>query len=377
MEGWVKVWITDTGSGSFLSDATHASFGCIGCHGGAEGELTKDEAHVGMNPDPSDGPNGGCSDSNCHSGLSHYATNSVHATQVGYKDLFQQRSGMTIEGHPELEEGFAADCGSCHASCGDCHISQPKNVGGGLISGHAINRTPDLVRNCTACHGSRVGDEYRGANDYAGADVHWVPGRMSCTDCHTADEMHGDPDVMPTHRYEAPGMPQCVDCHPGALTDTFGENQYHAMHAGGLQCNVCHSQTYKSCNSCHVGEGITGSSYPTLKIGRNPIPDIRSYDFVLLRHIPVAEDTFEGWGLSNLQNYSDVETWKYTSPHNIRRWTAQTDTTGGKSCSEACHDTPDSPQGYFLRASDLADLPPAEQAANQNVIVPDGSPTSW
>src|SRR6056297_3500254 len=134
--------------------------GCIGCHGGNEGRNTKDVAHEGFDVDPSEGENNKCADL-CHQPeLGHYYTDSVHATQVGYKTLFTERSGTTIDGHPEFEEGFEADCSACHASCGDCHISQPNNVGGGLVNGHMINRTPDQIRNCTACHGSRVGDEY-------------------------------------------------------------------------------------------------------------------------------------------------------------------------------------------------------------------------
>lgn len=376
MEGWARVWIA-SGTDSFFEDSNHGHLTCIECHGGASGVLTKDEAHVGLRSDPSQGADDACGD-RCHSAnMGQYEVHSVHATQVGYRNLIELRSGLDMDAHANLQQGFEADCASCHASCGDCHISQPKSVGGGLVDGHRFRRTPDTTRNCTACHGSRIGDEYRGLNDYAGADVHWVPGRMGCTSCHGAEEMHGDASTTPQSRYEAANMPQCVDCHTEVQGQTFGENQWHAMHSNGLQCNVCHSQTYKSCNGCHVGEGITGSSYPTLKIGKNPIPQLREADYVLLRHIPVSADTYANWGLANLDDFDSAPTWKYTSPHNIRRWTAQTDTTGGKTCSEACHDTEDSPQGFFLRASDLSGLPAAEQAANQNVVVPSGSPTSW
>jgi thiosulfate/3-mercaptopyruvate sulfurtransferase len=286
---------------------------------------------------------------------------------------------MKISDDPRFEAGFEKGCAACHASCGDCHISQPKNVGGGLISGHRINRTPDQQRNCTACHGSRVGDEFTGANSYAGASQHFLK-RIQCVDCHGGDEMHGTPGETPKHRYEEKGLPTCRDCH-----DDIEPSSWHVYHASensvtegrNLQCQVCHSQDYKSCNSCHVGEGITGSSYQTFKIGKNPIKDLNGWDYALLRHIPIAEDTYTGWGLTDLANYSDVETWKYTSPHNIRRFTARTDTTGGKNGCADCHGTEDSPQGWFLRASDLAGLPPAEQDANQHVIVPDGNAMLW
>jgi thiosulfate/3-mercaptopyruvate sulfurtransferase len=269
-------------------------------------------------------------------------------------------------------EGFARDCGSCHATCGDCHISQPKNVGGGLVRAHRINRTPDMTRNCTACHGSRVGDEFRGSNAYAGADVHYRPGAMTCVDCHSGAEMHGD-GTRPEYRYEVAAMPQCEDCHEG-LEDA---NAYHAKHWGTLNCQVCHSQSYKSCNSCHVGQGITGSSYATFKIGRNPIPQLRSAEYVLLRHVPIATDTYAGWGLPELDSFDQEPTWKYASPHNIRRWTERTQVEANAECSTACHLTEDSAEGWFLRASDLAPLPAAERSANAHITVPDGPPESW
>jgi len=377
VEAWLKVYVEN----AFLTDPVHGSLSCIDCHGGEVGELPKELAHAGMDPDPSDGPDRTCA-ALCHqnTGQGHYWDDSVHATQAGYKDLFEKRSGMTIIGNPEFEAGFAKDCAACHASCGSCHISQPKNVGGGLVGGHRIMKTPDQTRNCTACHGSRVGDEYSGGNDYAGPSAHFLE-RMTCMACHSGEEMHGTEGAAPQHRYEEPALTKCEDCHDAAS----GGNSWHVMHAGtnaenagrALQCQVCHSQDYKSCNSCHVGEGITGSSYRSFKIGKNPIQQLNGFDYSLLRHIPIAEDTFRGWGLDQLATYSAVETWKYTSPHNVRRFTARTDTTGGKNGCADCHGTEDSEQGWFLRASDLSGLPQAEQDANQDVIVPDGNATLW
>jgi thiosulfate/3-mercaptopyruvate sulfurtransferase len=369
VEGWFKVYIGGEDGKAFLASA-HAQRGCVGCHGGVEGETSKDEAHVGMRPDPSEGVANSCNDF-CHAGVANYSR-AVHSTQAGYLALFERRSGLDLTTHPDLSDGFASDCASCHASCGDCHISQPKNVGGGLITGHRINKTPDMTRNCTACHGSRVGDEYRGQNDYASADVHYRPGAMTCMGCHTGAEMHGD-GTRPERRYAVANMPQCVDCHDDVAT----ANDYHNTHFDDMSCQVCHSQTYKGCNSCHVGEGITGSSYPIFKIGRNPIPELRDREFVLLRHVPLSPDTFEGWGLPDLEFFESEPTWKYTSPHNIRRWTERTQVADGLACYEACHNTPDGQEGWFFRAADLQALPDAEQAANAQLIVPDGSPFTW
>lgn len=369
MEGWVKVFIGGPDGEDFLS-SIHARKDCISCHGGAPGVLSKDEAHVGLIADPSDDVVNSCNAA-CHSETQHFA-NSVHWTQAGYLSTFSDRAGFDLRDHPDLEEGFARDCSSCHASCGDCHISQPKNVGGGLIAAHKINRTPNMKRNCTACHGSRIGDEYQGLNDYASADVHYRSQAMLCFDCHSAEEMHGD-SSRPSTRYEVASMPQCVDCH----ADVSAANSYHLVHFDGLACQVCHSQDYKNCNSCHAGEGITGSSYAAFKIGKNPIPDLRSPDYVVLRHVPVAEDTYEQWGLSDLEHLATLPTWKYASPHNVRRWTDRTQLEAGMECYESCHESPNQTDGWFLRAVDLESMTEAEREANADLIVPDGPPHEW
>jgi len=115
----------------------------------------------------------------------------------------------------------------------------------------------------------------------------------------------------------------------------------------------------------------------SFKIGRNPISALRDYDYVVLRHIPIAENTFAEWGVGTLPGYSSEPTWKYSSPHNIARWTDRTDTTGGRSCWDACHGTANDTTGYFLRQSDLDILSPNEAAANEELIVPDGPPNDW
>jgi thiosulfate/3-mercaptopyruvate sulfurtransferase len=146
------------------------------------------------------------------------------------------------------------------------------------------------------------------------------------------------------------------------------------MHGDAFACQVCHSQNYKSCNGCHVGEGITGSSYETFKIGYNPLPD-RPEKFVVLRHIPIVPDTYTGWGLSELSNFDTEPTWKFATPHNIRRRTDRTPE--GGSCGSACHNSYQGPTDFFLRAADLEGTSEAEQRSNADVIVPDGSPFSW
>jgi len=357
-----------TGSGLQAYLAGPHAFDCRSCHNGQAGILLKDDAHVGLISDPSWGVNNQCA--LCHGNIAESFSTSLHATLRGEHALFEARTGFTLESMPAVHEEYNSECNKCHATCGSCHISRPDAVGGGFIQSHRIKRTPDLKNQCTACHGSRVGDEYTGANEGYSADVHYVPNAMSCRECHTGAEMHGDGNLY-EHRYEVENAPACGDCHD---IDAF-DNDYHEQHGEDFQCQVCHSQKYKNCNACHVGgDGITGPSWLDFKIGRNPIPDERSGEYVILRHIPIAEDTYSDWEGTMTSLYSEVPTWKYATPHNIKRWTARTDTTGGLSCAAACHNTPADTSGFFLRQADLDLLPVAEQEANQHLIVPDGPP---
>jgi hypothetical protein len=194
---------------------------------------------------------------------------------------------------------------------------------------------------------------------------------MVCYDCHTADELHGGGDA--SHRYEVRDMPRCENCHE-SNPET---NEYHSMHWGTLSCQACHSQEYKNCNACHVRDSaITGTSYLRFKIGKNSLPELRSYKYVTLRHIPIAIDTYEAWGESQLSNFTSLPTWKYSSPHNIRRRTDRTPeyTVPDETCNTACHETPATIEGFFFRQVDLDSLPDEEAIANAHLIVPDSNP---
>lgn len=370
LEAWEKVYMTGAGAQAFLS-STHGQFDCTDCHQGRPGNLTMAEAHEGLIARPSDDPRGICSE--CHSTHTAKMSNSLHGGLWGYRNMIAKRYGVDdFEDVPHaMKQGFAQDCAKCHTSCGDCHVARPSSAGGGFVAGHNFGK-PDMTQNCTACHGSRVGAEYRGENEGIGADVHYVPGGMRCDGCHSGDELHGD-GTRPAGRLEAPGQPTCADCHAAEAAS----NQYHQTHWADLQCQVCHSQDYKSCNSCHAGEGLAAPSYMSFKIGKNPRTDVRSWEYVVLRHIPIAEDTFRNWGAANLGNYSVEPTWRYAAPHNIRRWTERTQVPEGGTCATACHESPNGTEGVFLRQADLQTMSPAEAAANRDLIVPDGSPVNW
>ena len=357
LEPWEKVLVD---ADAFAADV-HSQFACTDCHGGEQSN-EKEAAHTGLIAYPSTEPEL-CS--RCHSDIATAYANSLHNTQAGYWTTINARS--VPENHPQLEEMFGNHCASCHTSCGDCHVSQPRSVGGGFVDGHVFDATPSMTQNCTACHGSRVGNEYLGKHEDLMGDVHFRQGRMKCTDCHSGDQLHGSaagtaPDPA-GHRYEGMQTPACETCHPDAKTNT--EIVQHQIHGNKLSCQVCHSITYTSCDGCHVAISeetgnpyfSTEGSYFTFLIGRNPRQDEnRPYEYVPVRHIPIAPTSYEYYGEDLLTNFDSLPTWAYATPHNIQRVTPQNQT------CEACHDNAE----LFLTADKVAE---AELSANQGVIV--------
>ena len=369
LEPWEKVLV----DAEKFPGSIHGLNGCVDCHAGVQSP-DKEIAHVGVIRNPSQDPEGTCG--KCHPDLVAASEHSLHNNLAGYWTVLDARSLPST--HPELEEMFGNHCATCHTTCGECHVSQPNNVGGGFIDGHLFNATPSMSRNCTACHGSRVGNEFLGKHEGLMADVHFRQGQMDCMDCHSGSELHGEPVECqqchsgpekaqvppPDHRYDGVAMPTCETCHVTAAT---GQDDviFHQMHGSKLSCQVCHSIAYTSCDGCHVGVSEesrrpffeTEASYLTFFIGRNPIQSYeRPYDFVPLRHVPIASDNFEYYGENLLPNFDRLETWKYTTPHNIQRNTPQT-----KSCN-ACHGNPD----LFLTADKVK---PEELEANKDVII--------
>jgi hypothetical protein len=348
---------------------------CVDCHSGRASALDKYAAHEGLVDDPSQNPVESCGGAvGCHPDEAQGSLGSIHYLLSGERFTIETRMGEPMADHPEVEAGWQTNCFKCHATCGSCHISRPRSVGGGLVDGHRFKKTPEMINQCTACHGSRVGDEFRGQHNeeipgYKG-DAHYLAGKR-CEFCHPAEEMHyGSGD----HRLEVAEMPRCEDCHE----DVQQANGYHAVHWDDLSCAVCHSQDYKSCQGCHVpGGALDEPSWLSFKIGRNPEPDLRRYDFVTLRHIPIAPDSYEGWGYEGgLPDFDQLPTWKYTTPHNIRRWTDRTLHEPLETCAASCHDSPPTLDGWFLRQIDL-ELLPELAGSNQALTVPDTSPMEW
>jgi len=353
LEAWKKVLL----GGEFLADV-HNTQNCIGCHGGV-GEVTDMEAaHQGVVRDPLLESDRACGI--CHTDASQHAATSLHQNLTGYETILTARGADFSD--PHMQEAFDNHCDSCHTTCGQCHISRPTEMGGGLLNEHQVKKIA-MKDTCMACHGARVANEYQGKNEGVEGSVHWLEGGMSCFDCHETSHYHGDGTEY-AHRYDgAPGV-DCLECHSD-VAQGQSEILEHTLHADKVACEVCHvSGPYKSCYNCHVAvddQGLpyykTDESKLTFEIGRNPHQsEDRPWDYVLVRHIPIARETFSFYGDDMLPNFDNLPTWKYATPHNIQRVTPQ-----NKSCN-SCHGNED----IFLTADDVA---ADELAANADVIV--------
>lgn len=353
LEPWERVLI----DGELFQEDVHSRINCTDCHGGQSVE-DMNTAHEGMVVSPTADPQATCG--TCHETISDAAVNSLHMTLAGYDTAIYERS--TPENHPILEEMESYHCDSCHATCGDCHVSQPRSVGGGLVDGHQFNREPSMSQNCTACHGSRVKDEYYGAHEGISSDIHFKQ-RMACNDCHSGDEMHGV-NVDATHRYDGPAEPSCESCHTDQIGLDSGILQHEIHGTETMACQVCHSVSYTSCTNCHVERTEDDIAFFSVEdhslgfyIGQNAIiSNDRPYEYVTVRHVPIDRDSFSFYGENLMSNFDTRPTWAYATPHNIQRNTPQT-----ASCT-SCHGNED----VFLTRNDVvAD----ERAANANVIV--------
>lgn len=228
-----------------------------------------------------------------------------------------------------------------------------------------------MSQNCTACHGSRVGNEFLGKHEDLLGDVHFRQERMTCVACHTGGMLHGtDGETGTAHRYDGEQMPTCESCHP-QVTSGSSDVMMHNLHEDKLSCQVCHSVSYTSCDGCHVEVSettgnpffSTEGSYLTFLIGRNPLQsEERPYEFVPVRHVPISPTSFQYYGEDLLENFNAISTWKYATPHNIQRNTPQTE-----SCAN-CHGNPD----IFLTEDKVA---AEELEANQDVIVDEPPPS--
>jgi thiosulfate/3-mercaptopyruvate sulfurtransferase len=346
-------------SKAFL-DTEHGEIACTDCHGGNAAAKEKNTAHEGLDPYPAlNNPDATCGE--CHDEIVATAKNSLHTTLSTFITVLKTRSDMNK--WPEIDAARKNHCTACHtSSCGGCHVSRPPFAKKGFINGHIFQKRSDPFNQCTACHGSRVGNEYYGMRGQG--DVHAAKYDMDCVACHKAEEMHAAaPEGLPG-RYHLKEMVACIDCHQDL---EHGSVRDHNLHIGKVQCQVCHSQTYVNCYSCHVGKDDNGIAYfqndrevETMKIGLNYDKEApgATYNYMLVRHEPSDLEVFDYYVKDAFTNFDKVPTWKRASPHNIQRKTWQ-----AANCNN-CHGN----RELFLSAQDQLAY---EQKANARVVVPD------
>jgi len=350
VEPWKKVLVDR----AFL-ETDHGEISCRNCHKGDETASDMADAHKELTPDPTY-PDATTACAECHEDISEPAKVSLHYTLATYKPMIHARSSQNPAVRAKISAAMENHCYTCHSSCGQCHVSRPNSVDGGLVAGHKFIKKPSMTEQCTACHGSRIGNEYLGKTGLG--DVHYTRKSMDCMACHGAEEIHGDGKTGHRDRYQAAGLPACKDCHP-----SDGGIEQHTIHGDTIQCQVCHSQPYANCFACHVGKDSKGLVYfknlkeaETLKIGLNPYRDKdRPYKWVLLRRVPVAPETFGYYVKDAMTNFDALPTWKYTSPHNIQRRTSR-----NRKCDNCHWNT-----RLFLTEKDVE-----RPKANSKVLVP-------
>jgi hypothetical protein len=397
---------------------------CTSCHGGVDGTAVKSDAHVGRLAIP-----GGSACQTCHAATVTLAAGSLHTTVGGYQPVLAPR-GVDFAAASTSRTRFDKQCTSCHvandtgqAACGHCHVSVPTTAGGGFLQGHKFQLTPSMDKNCTACHGSRVKDEYYAQNgallarnlQYATAipansplrgvtlqpDTHKTAG-MDCADCHVATEMHGQGVSAGDDRYLVDGTPKCETCHPANAA--FNAVGLHAIarHVQAMDCRICHAQPYKSCYGCHTdvtasnvaffrineadptraarqGTATTppaGDAQLQFRAGKNPrFGEAGQKEYAVLRHVPIDADLFRYSGTNEVTglvpSLTAKPTWKYATPHTIARVTPVQSSCGN------CHSVE---YGRFWLTDPVGDAfgwvgtdaaaQAAEAAANAGVVQP-------
>ena len=345
-----------------LEDENHGEIACHECHGGNPGDADWKTAHEGVVRDPTY-PDAAAACGDCHDEINEHYQKSLHVSLRPYKIVTDTRANPNAVVRNKLAGAMNAHCFHCHGSCGQCHISRPNSVEGGFLDGHLFQKKPPMEEVCTACHGSRIRQEYFGEHEGTQPSVHRKMD-ISCDGCHAGEEMHGDGKEY-ANRFEVENGPKCVDCHE-EIYERDAENVItHRIHKDKASCHVCHSQQYNNCSACHVGKDKKGlpfykskASWLDFKIGLNPLKsEKRPEKFVTLRHVPIARETFDFYVKDALSNFDALPTWKLATPHNIRLKTPQ-----NSSCN-ACHGN----ESLFLLEKDVED---AEKEANRGVIVP-------
>ncbi len=376
-EPYDRVYMGGEGFESYKATA-HYQVGCVGCHNGTDFTDDKTLAHSGdFISHPSVFYEEKCG--SCHSIITENFKTSIHQG-TGQKRKVTMRSGLAgpadFDKLPAHQiEGYNSNCATCHGTCGNCHVVRPPIGGGGLAKGHEFTQSPDMLNVCVTCHVSRGGHAYLGVASGTKADVHLTKMGLKCIDCHSGAELHGNGEPV-EQRYAYSELPECSDCHTGIET----KNTYHSLHYNDFNCQVCHSQNYNNCGSCHIhGDGARVPSYMGFKIALNPIPDIKTgYKFTLVRRTLAAPDNWEKFGVEEYAYFNAFPTYNYTSPHNILKWTERTQVADGASCYSNCHirnaDGLLVNKNLYLFEADLLEW---EKSATTSITVDGKLPASW
>jgi len=376
-EPYDRVFLGGDGYESFKK-SFHGDIACTNCHGGINGTHEKEIAHSNnFIKEPSTLYAQKCGA--CHQEITDNFATSLH-NGTGQKRKVTIRSGL--EGPHEFDqlpahqiEGYNNNCSHCHGTCGNCHVNRPPIAGGGLANGHNFVKEISMVNTCVSCHTSRGGHAYLGVASGTVPDVHLTEMGFECMDCHSGHELHGNGDSTVTQRYAYSELPKCEDCH----TAIEESKMYHDKHMGDFNCQVCHSQDYNNCGSCHIhGEGARVPSYQDFKIALNPLPDVKSeFEMALVRRTLAAPDNWKEYGIEEYSNFDAFPTYNFTTPHNIQKITSRTDV-GGEHCASKCHIRTEADTVYnknlYLFESDLLDW---EIAATEKITVDGELPQGW
>lgn len=370
-----RVYLQEAGFASFKA-SPHGALKCTDCHGGTDGTADKKIAHAGTFVRlPSFQALDRCAQ--CHADVVDGFETSIHMNGWGQRNSQIRRAGVqSWDQLPHgIQTGYDQNCATCHASCGSCHVNRPPAQGGGLMNGHAFG-APTMRDNCTACHSSRGGHAYYGVGTGTKPDVHLTKAGYTCMNCHSVSEMHATDGKVYANRYQVEELPSCMDCH-GELEQ---KNPYHMTHWEDFNCNVCHSQDYNTCGSCHVaGEGARIHSHQSFKIGINPMTAEKPYKFSTVRRTLAAPDSWSLFGVENLAAFDAKPIYNYTSPHNIQRWTSRTEIKGFGACYSSCHieyvlGRYVNTELYLFSSDFLADW---ERSAAKAVVVDGKLPRKW
>jgi thiosulfate/3-mercaptopyruvate sulfurtransferase len=348
-----KFWIFNGSVEQYPSvltaDQVHSGNDCTDCHGGDISANSSPSAHDASFVATVTAE--ACVQ--CHKPIVDNSAGGLHTTLGGYNTILMQRGFNMSDPTSDAAVRFEEQCTKCHTAtdlsaataCGQCHISVPATAGGGLISGHGFNRTPSMDNNCTACHGSRVKDEYYGQNiallarnkaafdadsPWKGADFELAPdvhktAGFTCMNCHrdadpaligAGDEMHGIGHQAPDagDRYDVTSVPQCSDCHDDGDAG-FAAVSLHTdypAHLENMDCQVCHALPYKNCFSCHTDVSAAGTAFFKIN-GEDPTWADRTADAVAVDpDAKVAPDALITFRAGNNPRFGELGMKKYS-----------------------------------------------------------------